>query len=75
MMDYKPEQEDTVDLEQLRTRLRKMSDAALLHWGRCGVRLCSAEFNRGKPPRQVFVIQLEKARAEWRRRKEMSGAS
>ena len=33
MMDYKPEQEDTVDLEQLRTRLRKMSDAALLHWG------------------------------------------
>ncbi len=69
MMDYKPEQEDTVDLEQLRTRLRKMSDAALLHWGRCGVRLCSAEFNRGKPSRQVFVIQLEEARAEWRRRK------
>ena len=69
MMDYKPEQEDTVDLEQLRTRLRKVSDEALLHWGRCGVRLCSAEFNRGKPPRQVFVIQLEDARAEWRRRK------
>jgi hypothetical protein len=69
MMDYRPEQEDLIDLEQLRARLRKMSDEALLHWGRCGVRLCSPEFNRGKPPRQVFVIQLEEARAEWRRRK------
>jgi len=26
-------------------------------------------YNRYKPPRQVFVIQLEEARAEWRRRK------
>jgi hypothetical protein len=69
MMDYQPEQEDQIDLEQLRARLRKMSDEALLHWGRSGVRLCSAEFNRGKPPRQVFVIQLEEARMEWRRRK------
>ncbi len=68
-MEYRPQDENHIDLEQLRARLRKMSDEALLHWGRCGVRLCSAEFNRGKPARQVFVIQLEEARAEWRRRK------
>jgi hypothetical protein len=70
MMDYRPQQEDLIDLEQLRARLRKMLDAALLHWGRYGRRLCSAEFNRGRPPRQVFAIQLEEARAERRRRKD-----
>jgi hypothetical protein len=28
----------------------------------------SATANFGKPPRQVFVIQLEEVKAEWRRR-------
>jgi hypothetical protein len=67
-MDYKPEHEDTIDLEQLRARLGKMPDRALLHYGRCSRYMCSPEASLGKPPRQVFVIQLEEARAEWIRR-------
>jgi hypothetical protein len=30
--------------------------------------MCSAMANFGKPPRKVFVIQLEEVKAEWRRR-------
>jgi hypothetical protein len=30
--------------------------------------MCTPEANLGAPPRRVFVIQLEEARAEWRRR-------
>ena len=56
------------DIEKLRERLRKMTDAQLLEFGRAARQLCSPEANFGKPPREVFVIQLEEARAEWRRR-------
>ena len=56
------------DIEKLRERLRKMSDAQLLEFGRAGRQLCSPEANFGKPPREVFVIQLQEARAEWARR-------
>jgi len=45
-----------------------MSDAQLLEFGRAARQLCSPEANFGKPPREVFVIQLKEARAEWRRR-------
>ena len=54
--------EDEVDLESLRTRLRKMNDAELIREIRAGQSLCSPNF--GKTPRQVFVIQLEEAEAE-----------
>ena len=30
--------------------------------------MCSPMANFGKPPRKVFVIQLEEVKAEWRRR-------
>ena len=60
---------DGVDLEQLRARLRKMSDAELLRFGKAARNLCSPEANRGKPPRECFVIQLEESRAEWKRQK------
>jgi hypothetical protein len=59
---------ESFDIEKLRERLRKMSDAQLLEFGRAARQLCSPEANFGKPPREVFVIQLEEARAEWRRR-------
>jgi hypothetical protein len=55
------------DLEKLRKPLRKMTDAQLLEFGRAGRRVCSPEANFGKLPREVFVIQLREARAEWRR--------
>jgi hypothetical protein len=52
-----------IDLEELRTRLRKMNDEELIRFGKAARSMC-----RDKAPRQVFVIQLEEAKAEWRRR-------
>lgn len=55
--------EGIVDLEELRSRLGKMSDEELVRFGKAARFMC-----RDKEPRRVFVIQLEEARAEWRRR-------
>ena len=57
-----------VDLVELRERLRKMSNEQLLRFGRAAQFMCSPGANGGKPPREPFVIQLEEAKAEWRRR-------
>jgi hypothetical protein len=59
--------ENLVDLDELRARLRKMNDAELLAFGKAAKNMCSPRANFGKPPRQPFVIQLQEARAEWRR--------
>jgi hypothetical protein len=59
-----------VDLDELRARLRKMSDADLIAFGKAARYMCSPKANLGKPPRQPFVIQLREARVEWRRRKD-----
>jgi hypothetical protein len=60
---------DEIDLAELRERLQKMTDAELLAFGKSARYMCSPAANLGKPPREPFVIQLEEARAEWRRRK------
>ena len=60
--------EASLDLDALRAHLRVMSDQMLLRWGEATARLCRPEANLGVPPREVFVVQLRKARAEWRRR-------
>ena len=65
--------ENEVDLEGLRTRFRKMSDAELRRDIKAGEYVCSPHANFGKPPRQVFVIALREARAEWERRKSEKG--
>ena len=57
-----------VDVEELRERLRKMTDEQLRRFGRAAQYMCSPAANGGKPPREPFVIQLEEAKAEWRRR-------
>jgi transcription initiation factor IIE alpha subunit len=49
-----------IDLDELRARLRKMTDKELIEYGKAGA-------SRDKSPREVFVIQLKEARAEWRR--------
>jgi hypothetical protein len=59
----------TIDLDQLRERLRKMNDAELLRFGKAAKYMCSPQANLNKPPRRSFVVQLEEAKAEWRRRK------
>src|SRR5262245_17898706 len=59
--------EELLDREEVRGRLRRMSDDKLRQWGAAARHLCSPEANFGKPPRQNFVIQLEEAIAEWKR--------
>jgi hypothetical protein len=56
------------DVEELRARLRKMTDEELLRFGKAAQFMVTPWANMGKPPREVFVIQLRECRAEWRRR-------
>jgi hypothetical protein len=55
--------ESNDELEQLRARLRKMSDDELMRFGKAARSLC-------RDPRcpDTFKRQLAEARAEWRRR-------
>ena len=47
-----------------------MSDEELRGFGKAARYMVSPRANMGKPPLPDFVLQLEEARAEWRRRKE-----
>jgi hypothetical protein len=58
-----------LQLEEVRARRRKMSDADLLRFGRAAASLCRPEGQFGHAPRHVFVDQLQEARAEWQRRR------
>jgi hypothetical protein len=58
-----------VDVEELRTRLREMSDNQLIEFGRAARFMCSPEASFGESPRAAFLDQLNAAREEWRRRK------
>ncbi len=55
------------DIEQIRARIRKMSDLELRQYGRAAIDLANPKKNFG-PPNPSFQIQLDEARAEWRRR-------
>lgn len=68
---------ESVDLDELRARLRKMTDEELTAFGKSARYMCSPAANLGKPPREPFVIQLREAREEWRHRKaeRVKGAS
>jgi hypothetical protein len=56
------------DIEELRQRLRKMSDEQLREFGEAARYMCSPRAMMGKPALPVYEIQLEEATAEWRRR-------
>jgi hypothetical protein len=58
----------SLDIKALRTRLRKMSDEELRKFGKAARDMASPTANMGKPPLPDFALQLEEARAEWRRR-------
>lgn len=58
----------SVNREELRARLQKMTNRELRQFGRAALKMWSPEANRGKPPREGFVIQLEEAQVEWKRR-------
>ena len=55
-------------LDEVRARLRTMSDDELLRFGRAAASLCRPEANFGQSLGRVFVEQLEETRREWRRR-------
>lgn len=59
---------DEVDLDGYRARLRKLTDEELIRLGKAARYMCAPAANLGKPPRKVFVVQLEEVKAEWRRR-------
>ena len=58
-----------VDLEEVRARLRKMTEQQLRKFGDAAKFMCSPGANFGEPPRKPFLVQLGEARAEWHRRK------
>ena len=66
MMNYSGEMD--LDVEEFRKRIQKMTDKGLIRYGAASVYMCSPQANRGKPPRETFVVQLRECRAEWRRR-------
>ena len=58
---------DSDNVERIRERLRKMSDLELRQYGRAARDLADPKKNLGKP-NPSFQVQLDEARAEWRRR-------
>jgi hypothetical protein len=61
--------DDTLDREEVRARLRGMSDDMLKQFGAAARYMCSPRAQPlGSPPRENYVIQLEEAIEEWRRR-------
>jgi hypothetical protein len=54
-------------LDAIRERICKMSDRELREYGRAARDLSDPKKNFG-PPSPAFKIQLDEARAEWRRR-------
>ena len=76
LMEYRPQDENHIDFEQLRARLRKMSDEALLSSGTVWrAPLFSGVQSRRTGTQQGLIIRLEEARAEWRRREGQAGIS
>jgi hypothetical protein len=55
-------------VQTVRPGLSKMTDEELLRFGQAAKFVCRPSQNSGGPPREEFVIQLQEARAEWRRR-------
>jgi hypothetical protein len=60
-----------IDLDEFRARLRKMTDAQLLRYGKAARYMRSPTAYFGKAPRETFVIQLWECRVEWKRRSVM----
>ena len=56
------------ELMALRTRLNKMSNPELKDFGRAMEFLASRMMATTKSPSNIYVIQLQEARAEWSRR-------
>ena len=53
---------------EIRERVRKMSDEELLRYGAVCKSMCSPEINLDTASLDAWSVQLQEARAEWRRR-------
>ena len=60
-------QSDPENIEQIRARLRRMSDHELRKFGRAASDMADPKKNFGTP-NPAFAVQLAEARAEWTRR-------
>jgi hypothetical protein len=68
---FNPEEIDQIDLVKLRERLRQMNDAELRSFGRDALYMTSPAANVGQGTRDSFVLQLDEARAELKRRNDL----
>lgn len=50
---------DDINVEELRQRLRKMTDRELPRFGEAARFMCSKRANGMNPPRQAYIVQLE----------------
>jgi hypothetical protein len=57
-----------MDVEEVRDRIRRMTDEQLFSYGKAAAYMRTPKANLGNPPREAFLIQLHEAHAEWRRR-------
>jgi hypothetical protein len=62
-----------LDIEAIRARIRKLSDAELIREGQAARQLVAPWGDGSRPPRKVFQATLEECIAEWRRRKPEAG--
>jgi hypothetical protein len=60
----------TLDVDALRTRLRKMPDEELREFGKAARYMVSGKANMGKPPLPTFVLSLPLDSTSKRRRAE-----
>jgi hypothetical protein len=56
------------NVEDFRKRICKMSDENLREFGKAARYMCSPRAMMGKPPLEIYTMQLEETTAEWRRR-------
>jgi hypothetical protein len=54
------------NLENLRKHLQRMPDEELIRFGKACREILTLQANLGRPRREVFVVQLQEARKEWR---------
>jgi hypothetical protein len=59
-------QTNSEDIERIRARIRKKTDRELREYGRYAAHM--ADLRRNRNPNPSFQMQLDEARAEWRRR-------
>jgi hypothetical protein len=62
------ETNDNIELEQLRQRLRLMTDVEVLLFGETCAQTWALKTKSGESADQMLKVQIEEIRAEWKRR-------